>query len=105
MKDLNKRDTVYKLHVELFPEDWDFFYDSSSDAKDRKQGINPMRSEYVALHDCKRASLGLPPVNPSDTPTPVVREWIQDQLESLTADEVREVVGNAIEKCRSCEVF
>ena len=97
----SKAELVRDLHAELFPEDWDLVYDSGTDIKDRKKGINPLQSEYVALHDCKRARLGLPPVDPSNIPTVAVREWLENQLKSSTKDQVREIVESAIEKCRS----
>lgn len=101
MEDPGNGDLVSKLHVELFPEDWDLFYDSVADVKDRNKGINPMRSEYVALHDCKRARLGLLPVDPKSIPTTAVRAWLENQLKSSTADQIKEVVESAIEKCRN----
>lgn len=35
-----------KHHQALFPEEYDFCYDSIAEANDRKKGINPMNREY-----------------------------------------------------------
>ena len=48
-----------KLHQELFPEEYDFIYDSFWDAKDRKNGKNPMKEEYIAEVNLKREAMGI----------------------------------------------
>ncbi len=47
------------LHSEMFPEEYDFYYDSISDANDRNRGINPMSQEYIEKVDRKRQKLGV----------------------------------------------
>lgn len=46
-----------KIHHEKFPEEYDYFYDSSADAKDRKKGINPMSEEYINEVSMRRINL------------------------------------------------
>jgi len=47
------------LHHDQFPEEFDFMYDSLSDAKDRRRGINPMSQDYIDKVNSKRARLGV----------------------------------------------
>ena len=61
-KDLAARklsDLASKIHREKFSEEYDFMYDSSWDAHDRKKGINPMRQEYIDAVNSRRAALGV----------------------------------------------
>ena len=51
---------VFTLHIDVFPEEYDYMYDSNADAKDRDRGINPMRSEYVDRVRKRRKNLGIP---------------------------------------------
>lgn len=48
-----------KIHVEKYSEEYDFMYDSISDAKDRSKGINPMRQDYIEKIKKKREALGV----------------------------------------------
>ena len=52
---------IGKIHSELFPEEYDFHYDSIADAQDRAKGINPMSSEYISKVDARRLALGVAP--------------------------------------------
>jgi hypothetical protein len=51
-----------KIHSDLFPEEYDFMYDSYADAKSRNMGENPMRKEYADKVNKRRAELGVPPL-------------------------------------------
>ena len=48
-----------KIHIEKFPEEWDFMYDSGADISDRSRGINPMSQEYIQKIKEKREKLGV----------------------------------------------
>lgn len=50
-----------KLHVELFPEEYDYIYDDAIDTARRKQGINPMRLEYQERVNQRRLDMGVLP--------------------------------------------
>ena len=50
-----------RLHIELFPEEYDFMLDSGVDAKERAKGKNPMSSDYVQHTNLRRQTLGLKP--------------------------------------------
>jgi len=61
-KDLAARklsDLASQIHREKFPEEYDFMYDSSWDAHDRKKGINPMTQEYIDEVKRRRAAFGV----------------------------------------------
>ncbi|MQW32021.1 hypothetical protein [Sinorhizobium meliloti] len=51
-------DDVQQMHRRLFPEEYDFYYDDSVDAKQRAQGINPISAEYIERTDARRTALG-----------------------------------------------
>lgn len=57
-----------KIHHERFPEEYDYFYDSSADAMDRKKGINPMSEEYINEVTMRRINLGVSPLSGSGLP-------------------------------------
>lgn len=61
-------DLASQIHREKFPEEYDFMYDSSWDAHDRKKGINPMRQEYIDAVNSRRAALGVMPLTESGMP-------------------------------------
>ena len=50
-----------RLHIELFPEEYDFMYDGGVDAKERVEGMNPMSSDYVQHTNLRRRKLGFKP--------------------------------------------
>jgi hypothetical protein len=59
-----------QLHLSLFPEEYDFYYDSVSDSKDRKRGINPMSQEYISRTNARREELGFDAFSVVDMPVP-----------------------------------
>ena len=61
-------DLASQIHREKFPEEYDFMYDSSWDAHDRKKGINPMRQEYIDAVNSRRVALGVSPLSESGMP-------------------------------------
>lgn len=61
-EEVGKRDNaVYERHQELFPEEYDCMYDSTSEAKARRRGINPMRESYQKEVNLRRLKLGVEP--------------------------------------------
>lgn len=58
-----------QIHVELFPEEYDFMMDSTSDANDRRRGINPMSADYTAKVNARREELGVSPLGGNGMPT------------------------------------
>jgi len=58
-KEARFKDLVESIHHELFPEEYDFRYDSIADAQDRARGINPMSEEYIAKVNLRRVAMGV----------------------------------------------
>lgn len=55
------KSAAQRLHMELFPEEYDFMSDSFADAEDRRRGVDPMSAEYRAKVAERRAMLGVAP--------------------------------------------
>ena len=47
-----------RLHIELFPEEYDLMNDSWVDSIERGKGMNPMSSDYVQRTNLRRQKLG-----------------------------------------------
>lgn len=52
------------LRQRLFPEEYDYMFDTSLDLRERRRGINPMKPEYVEKMNAKREALGVPALDP-----------------------------------------
>jgi hypothetical protein len=50
-----------RLHIELFPEEYDCMFDSGVEAKERAKEMNPMSSDYVQRTNLRRQKLGFKP--------------------------------------------
>lgn len=59
---------VNELHVKLFPEEFDFIYDSNVDSIRRARGENPMSEEYIKRMNDKRVKLGFLPLSEDGYP-------------------------------------
>jgi hypothetical protein len=67
---MNLLETLTKeAHLEIFPEEYDQQMDSISDAKDRRQGKNPMCAGYAAKVNSRRKALRVSPLNENGIPT------------------------------------
>ncbi len=70
----------------LFPEESDFMGDSHGEAELRKQGGNPMRTDYIAQMNAKREALGIPPLAPNGMATgPQSRELCARLVDGIVA--------------------
>ncbi len=56
------------LHGQLFSEEYDYFDDSYSDARDRAAGKSPMNKDYQEKVRKKRALLGVDQLSESGMP-------------------------------------
>jgi hypothetical protein len=56
-------DLASKLHLERFPEEYDYISDSVADSIDRKRGINPMSKDYIKQVADKRSKWGVSQLN------------------------------------------
>lgn len=82
-------------HIKLFPEEYDFMYDGKSEAKDRKQGINPMASEYIEKTNSRRAALGFPPYQVGEIgPNPETLSWVEDRLAAGAVADLESILKN-----------
>lgn len=62
LKQFNEKNApLDALHSRLFPEEYDFYYDSNVDAKLREKGINPMSDEYQQKVNLRRLELKVEP--------------------------------------------
>ncbi|MBY6064514.1 hypothetical protein [Pseudidiomarina sediminum] len=52
-----------QLHGHYFPEEYDYVYDSISEARDRRRGINPMSKEYTERVNRRRLQRGVSALN------------------------------------------
>ena len=101
-KDLAARklsDLASQIHREKFPEEYDFMYDSSWDAHDRKKGINPMKQAYIDEVNRRRAARGVMPLtnagmSVSSDSREVCREEAKRQLESDNCASVGPSLGS-----------
>lgn len=88
-----------KWHIALFPEEYDFGYDSSSEAKERRRGVNPMSEAYITKTNRRRAELGFGPYAVDrGAPNDDTFTWV---LEQLTSD--NEAYLDGIKKHRDDE--
>ncbi|XOB90755.1 hypothetical protein ACMC9M_10360 [Pseudomonadota bacterium 24LQ007] len=62
------RELAHKIHADRFPEEYDHYYDSIADAKDRSRGINPMSQEYIDKVNARRQKLGVAPLAENGMP-------------------------------------
>jgi len=59
MKENEITEQAKKLHMQLFPDEYQFMNDSIADASDRKFGINPVSQEYLNKVSIRRQRFGL----------------------------------------------
>ncbi|GEM_PF-935070 len=75
-------------HIRMFPEEYDFIYDSIAEAAERRRGINPMNNEYQEKIKEKRERLGVSPLlengnaQSDDTRKLCLRE-AQEEIDSI----------------------
>ncbi|MGX5914807.1 hypothetical protein ACR0ST_08765 [Aliidiomarina sp. Khilg15.8] len=85
---------AYQAHH--FPEEFDYVYDSSSDAKDRRQGQNPMAKEYNEKVNARRQRMGVAPLGGDGIPTNdeslTIAEYWAEQNGLVSEDELTELV-------------
>ena len=62
------QETTRKIHSELFSEEFDFMMDSISDVKRRRNGENPMSTEYINEVNERRIKLGVSPLGKDGKP-------------------------------------
>lgn len=79
---------VRKQHIADFPEEYDHMYDSCEDARDRRQGINPMKASYVAEVNARRVGYGLQPLAPNGMAVDGAASWELAKRQALLRNEI-----------------
>lgn len=93
-----------ELHVALFPEEYDYVYDSFSEAKDRARGITPMNADHVGKTNTLRAQLGFTPfkVGP-DANNDDTYAWVMGKLRQGEEAELREILASRAREALEAE--
>ena len=63
------KEVLSSFHSDLFYEEYDFTFDSSSEANERRYGKNPMRAEYIKKTQAKRKVLGVSALRQNGLPS------------------------------------
>ncbi|MFT6906426.1 MAG: hypothetical protein ACJAS1_003093 [Oleiphilaceae bacterium] len=97
--DVNPKIDANDLHSTLFPEGYDFMYDSYADANDRKKGINPMNLPYADRMNQKRIDLGVSPLgsNGKEEDSTSI-ELCREIVKNLTGPEVEQLIKELTNK-------
>jgi hypothetical protein len=56
---------VRERHIELFPEEYDYMFDSFSEARERSKGLSPMDAAYLENASQRRVAMGFKPLSDS----------------------------------------
>lgn len=98
MKISNKNQTIERKKASqeilcyLFPEEFDFFYDSISEEKDRRRGVNPMSPAYQERASLKRGAFGLPLLSESGLPIDNSAEkYCENLIEKVASEKLLKV--------------
>ena len=93
-----------ELHAELFPEEYHHMYDSTSEAKDRQRGKNPMNAEYVEKMNSLRAQLGFTAFNVGpDASNDDTYSWVIEKLRHGEEAQLREIIANRAQEALETE--
>lgn len=88
-------DLARELHVALFPEEYDYVYDSISEAKARARGENPMNVEYIEKTNNRRAKLGFLPYDAGPTArNENTLAWVTENLTLGKEADLRDIVAS-----------
>jgi hypothetical protein len=90
---LKAADLARELHVALFPEEYDYVYDSISEAKARARGENPMNVEYIEKTNNRRVELGFSPYDVGLTArNENTLAWVSENLALGKEADLRDIV-------------
>lgn len=82
-------------HVKLFPEEYDFMYDSFSNASQRKRGENPMSAEYIKKTNLRRAALGFTPYEVGESvPNNTTLSWVEEKIAAGATSTLEAILEN-----------
>jgi hypothetical protein len=85
-----------RLQGKYFSEEYDFHYDSLSDAKERRRGNNPMSQEYTDRMNAKRRELGVSELGPDGlaqdgTSQTLAHQWATDLVAAHESELIRDL--------------
>lgn len=85
-----------RLHGKYFSEEYDFHYDSISDAKERRRGNNSMSQEYTDRMNAKRREWGVSELGPDGlaqdgTSQKLAHEWATDLVTAHESELTRDL--------------
>jgi hypothetical protein len=84
-----------ELHLKLFPEEYDYIYDSNFDASVRRNGKNPMNESYVQKTNLRRSLLGFSPLRVGHSSQNVdTLAWVKEALVLGREAELFEIIAN-----------
>lgn len=91
-QELKAANLARKLHGALFPEEYDYAYDSIYEAKARARGENPMNAEYIEKTNNRRAELGFSPYEVGRTArNENTLSWVKENLTLGKEAELRDI--------------
>ena len=94
------------LHQELFPEEYDFIYDSGSEAYSRQKGLNPMNEAYVKKVNERREILGVTSLKSNGSPADSSSQiFVQQFLIKLIKNNEDEQENKVVKKTKSITDF
>jgi hypothetical protein len=71
---------IHKLHIQLFPEEYDHMLDSISEASERRAGVNPMSTKFVEEVNLRREQMGFDSISSNGMPTGNTRQFVRDAV-------------------------
>jgi hypothetical protein len=90
-RDLDEQ--VRDLHAQLFPEEHDWYYDSTSESMDRRRGINPMSAHYIEKTNRRRAQLGFSEYVVGKGPMSNTLDWVRERLAAGRNDDLQKILS------------
>lgn len=87
---------AHKIHIELFPEEYDHMTDSYVDTKDRANGINPMSEGYIQRRDKLRKQLGFAPYD-EEPEALSTRQWVKNEIIAGRKEHLLEIIRSKSE--------
>ena len=98
---------IHFLHVAIFPEEYSYQGDSTSAAKKRKSGINPLSERYIKIVDERRLKLGVEPYICNQEHYQSTKDYCQQKSINLSNSEIKELTNEVkkeyIEKIEKAE--
>lgn len=83
-----------RFHVQLFPEEYDGYYDSLSDSEDRRRGINPMSASYIERTNRRRVALGFSDDACETGPRNDTLGWVREMLAAGREADLQKILSD-----------